>query len=137
MKNDGTYAQEEFIRLVESRPNSFVWRLRDKKDLMGINRGRKVAAFPLPSDYIVGTGGMLQFAEVKSTIGDRFEYSNIQPGQRSASGIAAKIGTPYWFYVYSLKLNQWFALSGDQLHADLRVGKKSRKFEELEKCFLN
>lgn len=135
MINDGTYAQDEFIRRVNAQPGGFVWRMRDKKDLMGLNRGKKLAAFPLPSDYIVGFGGALQFAEVKSTIGDRFEYSNIQPGQRSASGISAKIGTPYWFYVYSIKLNQWFRLSGEQLHADLKAGKKSRKFEELDPCF--
>lgn len=132
--NDGTFAQDDFIRRMEAQPQTFVWRMRDKKDLMGINRGRKVAAFPLPSDFLVGREGSLIFAEVKSTTGDRFEYSNIQPGQRSASGISAKIGTPYWFFIYSLKLNQWFQLSGAQLHADIKAGKKSRKFEELEVC---
>lgn len=132
MINDGVFAQDDFIRRIGELPHTFVWRLRDKKDLMGINRGKKVAAFPLPSDFLVGQDGAVHFAEVKSTTGDRFEYSNVQPGQRSASGISAKIGTPYWFYVYSLKLDRWFRLSGEQFHADLKAGKKSRKFEELE-----
>lgn len=130
--NDGTYAQDDFIRRIEKAPASFVWRLRDKKDLMGINRGRKVNAFPLPADFLVGQGGIMFLAEVKSTVSDRFDYSNVQPGQRSASGIASKIGAPYWFYIYGVKTDQWFKLSAEQFHADIKSGKKSRRFDELE-----
>lgn len=130
-KNDGTFAQDEFVRRM-TKPGSHVWRLRDKKDLMGLNRGRKLAAFPLPSDFIVAEDGTLYFAEVKSTTGDRFDYSNVQPGQRSAASIAAKIGAPYVFFIFSLKRREWFRLSGEQFYTDLKAGKKSRNFSELE-----
>jgi len=120
---------------MEARPiRTKVWRLRDKKDLMGLNRGRKVAAFAVPSDFLVGEPGRVFFAEVKSTTGDRFEYSNIQPGQRSAATMSAAIGSPYWFFIYSLKLNRWFQLSAEQLSADIKAGKKSRAFAELDPC---
>jgi hypothetical protein len=131
--NDGTYAQDEFVRLM-TRPGRHVWRLRDKKDLMGLNRGKKVAAFAVPSDFLVGEADRVYFAEVKSTVGDRFEYSNVQPGQRSASGISAAIGSPYWFFIYSLKLEQWFQLPASQFHADIKAGKKSRSLQELDPC---
>lgn len=136
LTNDGTFAQDDFVTRM-TRPGRHVWRMRDKKDLMGLNRGKKVAAFALPSDFLVGEEGSVFFAEVKSTTGDRFEYSNVQPGQRSASGISAKIGSPYWFFIYSLKLNQWFRLSASQFHADIKAGKKSRRFDELEHWSFN
>jgi hypothetical protein len=129
--NDGTFAQDDFINKM-TRPGRYVWRMRDKKDLMGLNRGRKVAAFALPSDFLVGEEGKVFFAEVKSTTGDRFDYSNVQPGQRSASGISAKIRAPYWFFIYSVKRGQWFRLSAEQFHEDIKTGKKSRRFDELE-----
>lgn len=129
--NDGVFAQNEFIRLMELNPKTYVWRLRDKKDLMGLNKGKKVAAFAVPSDFLVGEPDRVFFAEVKSTVGDRFEYSNIQPGQRSAATVAASIGAPYWFFIYSIKLDRWFQLSAKQWCDDIKAKKKSRSFDEL------
>lgn len=112
-----------------------VFRNRDKKDLMGINRGRKVAAFPLPADYTVTHQGNLFFAEVKSTSDDtRFNYSQVEAGQRSAAGICTACDTPYWFFIHSLKLNRWFQLPGAEFVADIKAGIKSRRFEDLAPC---
>lgn len=133
--NDGTLSQDTFIALMEAQPKTKVFRLRDKKDLMGLNRGRKVAAFPVPSDYIVARQGELFFAEVKSIEDkDRFDYSNIQPGQRSAASMSAACGSPYWFFIHSLRLNKWFQLSGAEFYADVKAGKKSRRLDDLTPC---
>lgn len=136
-KNDGSLSQTIFEAAMGAQPKTFVWRARDKKDLMGLNKGRKVGTFPLPADYTVGRRGVLFFAEVKSTSDKvRFSYNQIEPGQRSAACISASIGTPYWFFIHSLERNEWFQLSGEQLAADLKAGIKSRKFEELTPCSL-
>lgn len=114
-------------------PKSYVWRLRDKKALMGINKGRKIAAFANPADYVVGQNQSLFYAEVKSTSdAERFNYSQLEPGQRAAATVCASCSLPYWIYVFSLKLGQWFRLSARQWNEDIRSGKKSRRFEELE-----
>ena len=137
MKNDGTEAQSIFEARMAAQSQTHVWRARDKKDLMGINRGRKVAAFPLPADYTVARQGVLFFAEVKSTSDpDRFSYSQLEPGQRSAAVISAACGTPYWIFIYSMLTRRWFQLSGEQYAADIKAGKKSRRFEELDACGL-
>jgi hypothetical protein len=135
VKNDGTEAQDIFVARMTAQPKTHVWRARDKKDLMGINRGRKVAAFPLPADFTVAKQGQLFFAEVKSTSDpDRFNYSQIEPGQRSAAIISAGCGSPYWFFIFSMVTRQWFQLSAEQFASDIKAGKKSRRFEELDAC---
>ena len=111
MKNDGTEAQDIFVARMGAQPQTHVWRARDKKDLMGINRGRKVAAFPLPADFTVAKQGVLFFAEVKSCSGERFPYAQIEPGQRSAASISAACGSPYWFFIFNMNTRQWYQLS--------------------------
>ena len=135
MRNDGTASQDYFIAMMDAKPKHKVFRMRDKKDLMGLNRGRKVAAFPLPSDYIVARPGGQFFAEVKSSSDEtRFPYGNIEPGQRAAASMCAACDSPYWFFIHSLKLNRWFQLSGKDFYSDVKAGKKSRRWDELEPC---
>lgn len=137
MRNDGSVSQKIFETKMGLRPKTYVWRSRDKKDLMGLNRGRKVGTFPQPSDYTVGTQGTLMFVEVKSTSNKtRFDYSQIEPGQRQAATISASIGTPYWFLIHSLVDDRWYQLSAEQFAADIKAGKKSRQFTELDPCSL-
>lgn len=134
-KNDGTLSQNTFVSLMEAQPKTKVFRNRDKKDLVGLNKGRKVAAFALPADYTVARQGQLFFAEVKSTSDERrFSYSQIEPGQRAAALMCAACDTPYWFFIHSLHLDKWFQLSGKQLSMDIKAGKKSRSFDELDPC---
>jgi penicillin-binding protein-related factor A (putative recombinase) len=119
---------------MKAQPKTWVWRHRDKKDMMALNRGRKVGTFANPADFTVGEPGRTYWAEVKSCSGDSFPYSQIEPAQRSAATICASIGAPYFFYIHSLKLNRWFTLSAEQFCADVKAGKKSRRFEELTPC---
>lgn len=111
--------------------------MRDKKDLMGLNRGRKVATFALPSDYIIYCPDGPILAEVKSTSSTTsFPYANIEPGQRAAAGFSAACGSKYFFFIQRMSDGAWFQLSGAQFAADIKAGKKSRKFEELDPCLL-
>lgn len=136
-KNDGTSSQDEFVKRMEAQPKTKVFRNRDKKDLMGLNRGRKVGTFPLPADFTVARQGELFYAEVKSTSSTTsFPYGNIEPGQRSAAIMCAACGAPYWFFIQRMSDGAWFQLSGTQFASDIKAGKKSRKFEELEHCTL-
>lgn len=135
MRNDGSESQDIFEAAMKARPNTWCWRHRDKKDMMALNRGRRVGTFANPADFTVGEAGSCYWAEVKSTNDDtRFSYSQIEPAQRAAANICAKIGAPYWFFIHSLKLDQWFQLSAEQFRMDIKAGKKSRRFTELEPC---
>lgn len=135
MRNDGSTSQDIFESYMKAQPRTWVWRHRDKKDMMALNKGRKVGTFSNPADFTVGETGRTYWAEVKSTQNDgRFDYSQIEPAQRSAATICAKIGAPYFFFIHALKLNRWFILSAEQFAADTAAGKKSRRFEELEPC---
>lgn len=109
----------------------YVWRLRDAKDLMGLNR-KKVRAFPVPSDFLVARSGSLEFAEVKSTFElNRFPFKNIEPGQRSAAAIATICDAPYSFYIKQMDTNKWYKMSGSQFVAAIKSGQKSIPFDEL------
>lgn len=136
-KNDGTSSQDEFESRVNALPQHRVHRMRDKKDLMGLNRGRRVATFALPSDYIIYCPDGPILAEVKSTSSTTsFPYANIEPGQRAAAGFSAACGSKYFFFIQRMSDGAWFQLSGAQFIADIKAGKKSRKFEELDPCTL-
>lgn len=133
--NDGKRSQEIFVERMNAQPRTHVFRNRDKKDLMGLNRGRRVAAFALPADYTVARTGELFFAEVKSqTKGDRFDYSRIEPGQRSAASICAACGAGFYFFIHRLEDDTWFELPAELFAMDIKAGKKSRKFKEMPAC---
>lgn len=119
-----------------SQPKTKVWRQRDKKDLMGINRGRRVATFACISDFLVARQGAFFPAEVKSFNGERFSYSDIRPAQRSAALMCAACDAPYWFFIMDMTTEKWYQLSGAQLAADIKAGIKSRRWEDLDPCTL-
>lgn len=140
MRNNGTQAQDDFEDHWKKKPGSHAWRMRDKKDINGLN-GKKIgkpggiAAFAQPSDFLVTDEGVLFFAEVKSTSDPkRFNYNQIEPAQRSAASISAACGSPYFFFIYSIARAQWFILTAAQFVADMKAGKSSRTFEELTPC---
>lgn len=135
MKNTGVDAQDQFEKAMQAQ-GRVVHRLRDKKDVMGLNRGKKVAMFPCPADFLVGERGTYFLAEVKSTHEGRFPYGNIRPAQRSAACMAASAGAPYYFFVLDMLTDNWYVLTALQFSLDLKAGKKSRSFKELESCTL-
>jgi hypothetical protein len=109
--------------------------LRDRQDLIGLNKGLKLADFAKPSDFIVGSKvEPTHYAEVKSTSNPTlFSFAKIRPAQSAAALKEAKRGHgDYFFYIFSLALGQWFVMSCQQYRWLLDEGKRSVKFEELE-----
>jgi len=134
MKNDGKDA-EAFFEGYWSRVGHCE-RLRDKKDLVGLNRGAPVADFAKPSDFLVSSPTVpLHFAEVKSTFDERrFAFGKIQRGQSAAALKSATRGDGgYVFYIFSYPLGEWFVMSCKKYKELVDAGQRSAKFEELAK----
>lgn len=110
-------------------------RLRDKKDLMGINRHLKqLADFAKPSDFIVSSPTVpLHYAEVKSTVdGKSFAFGKIRPAQSSAAQKEYISGSrAYIFYIFSYALGAWFVMPCEQYAHALKMGRRSISFEDL------
>ena len=108
--------QEHFMR-----DKGYVWRVPDAAEGVGrsngkINRNVRKA----PSDFIVCKNGVTFHAEVKCTEHeDRFLFSLIKPKQIATCRQITHNGGEYWFFVKSVKLNQWFRIPG-QLVLDLK-----------------
>jgi hypothetical protein len=133
VKNDGTEAQDAFLGRW-NRPGVVVERFRDLKDLRGLNKGRQLADFAKPSDFLVCEPDGLHFAEVKSCQGGvSFPFANIEDGQRSAALKQHAIGggKNYRFYIFSYGLGRWFVMDADKFAFTLKMGRSSVKFMEL------
>ncbi len=132
--NNGKDAEEAFFEYWNRRGH--VERIRDRKDLMGINKGKgSIADFKKPSDFLVSSPtDPLHYAEVKSTVDAKsFSFNKIQDGQSVAAQKAAARGDgAYFFYIFSYPLGKWFIMSCKQYAAVLKDGRKSIKFTELE-----
>lgn len=130
--NNGKEAERAFVDRWESKPRTVVERLRDMRDLVGLNGGNKVKAFPLPSDYIITHSGKTFFAECKSFAGGvSFPFANIEQAQRSACLRQQLAGGDYRFYIFSYSLGQWRVMAGDVFAEALQAGRKSIKLGEL------
>lgn len=136
MKNDGKSAQDKFIEAMEST-GRWVHRFRDKKDMMALNRGKRVGTFANPADYLVGETGRYFLAEVKSTNNKTsFPYANIEPAQKAAAAHAVRVSSPFFFFIMDMNTEQWYILSAAEYISDVKAGKKSRPFKELTPCSL-
>jgi hypothetical protein len=132
MKNTGKEAERAFLNRVNAVPKTVVERFYDQADLRGINGGRPVGDFPKPSDFLVTQSGILFYAEVKSTQSKTcFSFGDIRPGQRSAALKQAMAGGPYYFFIFTYGLGQWFCLPCQQFAKAVQDGKKSIKFKDL------
>lgn len=132
MKNDGKDAERAFEGYW-SRVGHCE-RLRDKKDLMGLNGGKNVADFAKPSDFLVSAPGVpLHYAEVKSTVdGERFTFNKIRKAQSNAAQMEYLRGAnAYIFYIFSYALGSWFSMTCEQYAHCLKTGRKSISFSEL------
>jgi hypothetical protein len=133
MSNDGTAAEKAF--LAHWRAVGHVERFPDKKDLTGLNKGKRLADFAKPSDFVVSAPGIpLHYAEVKSTENkSRFPFGDIRPKQSETALKSVARGAPnsYTFYIFSYHLGRWFTMPASQ-YAKLReAGDKSVLFSEL------
>lgn len=132
MKNSGKEAERAFFEHWDAIGH--VERLRDKKDLMGINKGMKLADFAKPSDFIVSSPDVaMHYAEVKSTTNPRmFSFNKIQPAQSAAAKKEVSKGRgAYTFYIFSYELGKWFTMDATTYVVLLNEGRKSVHFEEL------
>lgn len=130
--NNGKDSESAFVKHWEAIGH--IERLRDKKDLMGLNGGRNVADFAKPSDFLVSARGVpMHYAEVKSMIkGESFAFGGIQPGQHIAAlKEHAKGCGSYIFYIFSYENEAWYTMSCDQYAGLIEAGKRSVKFKDL------
>jgi hypothetical protein len=133
MKNDGKEAERGFVE--HWTRVGHIQRLRDRKDLMAINKGIKVNDFKKPSDFLVSAPGVpLHYAEVKSTVHKTaFPFGNIEDGQSSAAQQEYLRGScNYKFYIFSYHLGHWFIMTCERYAHELKMGRRSVKFEDLE-----
>ena len=132
MANDGKAAERAFER--HWRQIGHLERFPDKRDLIGLNQGRRVADFPKPSDYLVSSSGIpLHYAEVKSTEAkNRFAFSKIRPKQSEAALKSVVRGDgKYIFYIFSYHLGRWFTMPASQYARLVEAGERSVQFSEL------
>lgn len=109
-------------------------RFPDKKDLMGLNKGKRLADFPKPSDYLVSSKDHpLHYAEVKSTVHKtRFAFGKIQPKQSAVALKSVLRGdSNYVFYIFSYHLGRWFTMPATQYSRILDTDARSVPFTEL------
>lgn len=131
--NDGKDAERAFEN--HWRRVGHCQRLRDKRDLVGLNKNTRLADWAKPSDFIVSAPGIpLVYAEVKSTKdGKSFAFSKIQAGQSAAALAEHSRGSgAYLFFIFSYPLGKWFIMDCHKYAALLDQGRRSVKFEELE-----
>jgi penicillin-binding protein-related factor A (putative recombinase) len=115
---------------MEKQPKTKVFRLRDAGDLYGLNK-RKVAAFALPSDFIVVSGGYMFFAEVKSTQNKTsFSLDSLTPSQRAACLQVTSCGGDYRIYIHNLCTDTWYLMRGTE-YVMYKKSVKSLKWEDL------
>lgn len=119
----------------EANVSGIVFRLRDKADLVGLNKGKNVAAFGNPSDYLVATPEGVHFAEVKSTVSrTSFSLSSFTPAQKSAISRLHKhgLGHLYKIYIHALHSDTWYQMNASEFYETIMNEKrKSKKWQEL------
>lgn len=128
--NNGKGSEQQFMDNV----SGLVFRLRDKADLVGLNKGKNVAAFGNPSDYFLIQEGWAGLAEVKSSVSTTsLSLSCFTPAQKAAIYKCHKrgFGDRYRIYVHSLHLNQWYLMTASDYMRIIATGKKSIKWTEL------
>lgn len=130
--NDGKAAERSFLAYWEALGH--VERIRDAKDLRGLNGGKRLIDFKKPSDFLVSAPGVpLHYAEVKSCNGTTsFPFGQIEEGQHKAALLEAARGSKaYIFYIFSYATGRWYCMPCTQYAAILKAGRRSVKFEEL------
>lgn len=131
--NNGKEAEKAFLERLRGTPGVIIERFYDQADLRGINKGRAVADFSKPSDFLVTEAGSISYREVKSVqSATSFPFANIEKGQRSAALRQAAVGGDYRFHLFSYGLGQWFVMTARQFAEALEGGASSIKFQDLE-----
>jgi hypothetical protein len=91
---------------------AYVFKFPDAAEIFGrvkvIGKSRA-----MPSDRLVTYKGETFYAEVKSTVDDRFKKSLLRKTQSAMAKQIMAAGGKYLVYVKSLMLNRWFVMSYD------------------------
>lgn len=111
-----------------------IFRLRDKRDLHGLNR-RSVAAFGQPSDYVVVSPYGAALYEVKSSHEKTsFPLSCFTKAQLAAMSqcVACNVGYNYVVYIHNLNDNQWYCTNATRIIKTLKSNRKSIPWTDLK-----
>lgn len=112
--NTGAQAEDEFEHHWQSQGKAaHLLRFRDNKDIRGLNRGKALAAFKQPSDYLLTHQGVTLYAEVKSSAHPTsFAFGLIAPYQLGSAERIVVAGGRYDFFVRRLHPTEgrWFRL---------------------------
>lgn len=130
--NDGKDSEGIFERWIRSLGFA-IFRLRDKRDLHGLNN-RSVAAFGQPSDYVVVTPTGAYLAEVKSTQEKTsFPFSCFTKAQVAAMAqcFSCNVADNYIVYIHNLNTNQWYFTNANHIITIFKKNRKSLRWEEL------
>jgi penicillin-binding protein-related factor A (putative recombinase) len=132
--NSGKLSESHFLKQMEGKGKTRVFRLRDAADLYGLNK-KKVAVFGLPADFIVVSNGKMFFAEVKSTQNKTsFSLDCLTPSQRAACLQTVACGGDYRIYIHNMVEDVWYILTGEAYMLYKKSNLKSVKWEDL--CIL-
>lgn len=129
IKNTGKPSEEIFLAAIEGA----VFRLRDAKDLHGLNK-RRVTAFCMPADFVVVSPNSMFFAEVKSSNNKTsFSLSCFQPAQKAAMVrcYSASDIIRYYVFVHNIITDMWYIIDGGEIVRAIRDKKKSIKWGDL------
>jgi penicillin-binding protein-related factor A (putative recombinase) len=131
-KNTGTPSQSAFENIIaQLGKRAYIVRFPDAKEIKG-RTGASGYTVDAPSDYILTINGLMEYAEVKSTVDPvSFSISKIRTSQWNAARKQLAAGGDYWFYIHSLELDRWYRVPAQYL-LFYRHTKKSHKWSELE-----
>lgn len=133
LKNDGKDSEDIFQTSIRNRGYA-LFRLRDKRDLHGLNK-RSVAAFGQPSDFIVVAPGGAFLAEVKSSNHKTsFSFDCFTTAQKAAMAMchSNKVGHLYLVYVHHIPTDKWYLITGYEIVEAIKSGQKSIKWDNLK-----
>lgn len=131
--NDGKDSEDIFETGMKKH-GCAVFRLRDKRDLHGLNK-HSVAVFGQPSDFVVIASRGAFLVEVKSTQEKTsFPFSCFTKAQASAMAqcVSCKVGHNYLIYIHNLNANEWYSTTADQVIATYKENRKSLRWDEIQ-----
>lgn len=112
--NTGTPSEQKFedLMLAKYGKETFVYRIDDAKTAYGLN-GRAVLTHPRPADFVVTTGGVMFYAEVKSISHKTSGNFKLRPGQRAAATRQVAAGGLYFVFLHRLDQDIWYKISAE------------------------
>lgn len=133
MKNDGTEAEAEFERIIETKfgKKAFLWRPADTKSVKGASKVGFTQGNP--ADYVLTLYGNMWYAEVKSCSDPvSFSFSQFTKAQHAGMVRQVAAGGFYEVYVFSTLRQRWYLIPASLILSQREAGIKSLKWDTLE-----